>query len=124
MYFREKKMKRGTQGEGEVVSRDSKCQDCGNQAKKECSYSRCRTCCKNKGFQCQTHIKSTWTPVDKRRSKEQPPSPHNFHGDVPQKHNQINPCSGYYSYTSNQNQDPCISLYLEPYMSWKFRFFM
>ncbi|XP_068481778.1 protein SHI RELATED SEQUENCE 3-like isoform X2 [Phaseolus vulgaris] len=88
-------MKRGTQGEEEVVSRGSKCQDCGNQAKKECSYSRCRTCCKNKGFKCQTHIRSTWTPVDKRRNTEQPPSPpHNFHGDVPQKHNQINPYSG------------------------------
>ncbi|WVZ18236.1 hypothetical protein V8G54_005558 [Vigna mungo] len=50
-------MQRRTEGEEEVVSRGSKCQDCGNQAKKECSYSRCRTCCKNKGFQCQTHIK-------------------------------------------------------------------
>ncbi|CAJ1973044.1 unnamed protein product [Sphenostylis stenocarpa] len=90
-----KEMQRATQGEEEVVSRGSKCQDCGNQAKKECSYSRCRTCCKNKGFHCQTHIKSTWTPVDKRRNKEQPPpSPHNFHGHIPQKHNQINPYSG------------------------------
>ncbi|XP_057723899.1 protein SHI RELATED SEQUENCE 3-like [Arachis stenosperma] len=48
----------------------TKCQDCGNQAKKECSYWRCRTCCKNKGFHCQTHIKSTWVPVDRRRHRE------------------------------------------------------
>ncbi|RDX58631.1 Protein SHI RELATED SEQUENCE 3, partial [Mucuna pruriens] len=77
MSFREKEME-------EVELRGSKCQDCGNQAKKECSYSRCRTCCKNKGFQCQTHIKSTWIPVDRRRRKEDPhPSP----GDIPQNHN-------------------------------------
>ncbi|XP_022636036.1 protein SHI RELATED SEQUENCE 3-like isoform X2 [Vigna radiata var. radiata] len=82
-------MQRRTEGEEEVVSRGSKCQDCGNQAKKECSYSRCRTCCKNKGFQCQTHIKSTWTPVDRRRTKD------NFHPhNLPQNHNQINPYSG------------------------------
>ncbi|XP_020219770.1 protein SHI RELATED SEQUENCE 3 [Cajanus cajan] len=88
-------MRRATQGEEEeeVVLRGSKCQDCGNQAKKECSYSRCRTCCKNKGFQCQTHIKSTWTPADKRRHKDK--EPHHFQGhNIPQNHNQINPCSG------------------------------
>ncbi|XP_027904788.1 protein SHI RELATED SEQUENCE 3-like isoform X2 [Vigna unguiculata] len=90
-------MQRGTtEVEEEVVSRGSKCQDCGNQAKKECSYSRCRTCCKNKGFHCQTHVKSTWTPVDRRRNKDHPPSSsHNFHTDnIPQNHNQINPYSG------------------------------
>ncbi|XP_047153004.1 protein SHI RELATED SEQUENCE 3-like [Vigna umbellata] len=89
-------MQRGTEGEEEAVSRGSKCRDCGNQAKKECLYSRCRTCCKNKGFNCQTHIKSTWTPVDRRRTKDNNPSssPHNFHPDFPQNHNQINPYSG------------------------------
>ncbi|KAB2635541.1 protein SHI RELATED SEQUENCE 3-like [Pyrus ussuriensis x Pyrus communis] len=45
----------------------SRCQDCGNQAKKECAYFRCRTCCKGKGFHCQTHVKSTWVPVYRRR---------------------------------------------------------
>ncbi|XP_061368367.1 protein SHI RELATED SEQUENCE 3-like [Gastrolobium bilobum] len=59
----------------EVVVRGPKCQDCGNQAKKDCSYFRCRTCCKNKGFQCQTHIKSTWMPVDRRRQSEEQPCP-------------------------------------------------
>ncbi|KAM1382124.1 hypothetical protein TB2_033929 [Malus domestica] len=44
----------------------SRCQDCGNQAKKECAYLRCRTCCKSKGFHCQTHVKSTWVPVYRR----------------------------------------------------------
>ncbi|KAL6995750.1 hypothetical protein U1Q18_005886 [Sarracenia purpurea var. burkii] len=47
------------------------CQDCGNQAKKDCAYLRCRTCCKSRGFQCQTHIKSTWVPAAKRRERLQ-----------------------------------------------------
>ncbi|PON77414.1 hypothetical protein TorRG33x02_240630 [Trema orientale] len=49
----------------------SRCQDCGNQAKKECVYMRCRTCCKSKGFQCQTHVKSTWVPLYRRRHRQQ-----------------------------------------------------
>ncbi|KAL1820791.1 hypothetical protein ACET3Z_015660 [Daucus carota] len=47
------------------------CQDCGNQAKKDCMHMRCRTCCKSRGFQCQTHVKSTWVPAAKRREKQQ-----------------------------------------------------
>ncbi|KAE8731377.1 Protein SHI RELATED SEQUENCE 7 [Hibiscus syriacus] len=47
------------------------CQDCGNQAKKDCPYLRCRTCCKSRGFQCQTHVKSTWVPAAKRRERQQ-----------------------------------------------------
>ncbi|KAK4733358.1 hypothetical protein R3W88_007619 [Solanum pinnatisectum] len=47
------------------------CQDCGNQAKKDCQYMRCRTCCKSRGFQCQTHVKSTWVPAAKRRERQQ-----------------------------------------------------
>lgn len=47
------------------------CQDCGNQAKKDCSHMRCRTCCKSRGFQCQTHVKSTWVPAAKRRERQQ-----------------------------------------------------
>ncbi|KAJ8762233.1 hypothetical protein K2173_007389 [Erythroxylum novogranatense] len=47
------------------------CQDCGNQAKKDCSHLRCRTCCKSRGFQCQTHVKSTWVPAAKRRERLQ-----------------------------------------------------
>ena len=46
------------------------CQDCGNQAKKDCPHMRCRTCCKSRGFQCQTHIKSTWVPASKRRERQ------------------------------------------------------
>ncbi|KAL9666569.1 hypothetical protein QQ045_000904 [Rhodiola kirilowii] len=49
------------------------CQDCGNQAKKDCPHSRCRTCCKSRGFPCQTHIKSTWIPASKRHERQQPP---------------------------------------------------
>ncbi|XP_075484965.1 protein SHI RELATED SEQUENCE 3-like [Primulina tabacum] len=47
------------------------CQDCGNQAKKDCSHLRCRTCCKTRGFSCQTHLKSTWVPAAKRRERQQ-----------------------------------------------------
>ena len=47
------------------------CQDCGNQAKKDCPHMRCRTCCKSRGFDCQTHIKSTWVPASKRRERQQ-----------------------------------------------------
>ncbi|THG16149.1 protein SHI RELATED SEQUENCE 1-like [Camellia sinensis] len=52
-------------------SDSSRCQDCGNQAKKGCAYMRCRTCCKTRGFQCQTHVKSTWVPVSRRHSRLQ-----------------------------------------------------
>uniref|UniRef100_A0A1J3EHI8 Protein SHI RELATED SEQUENCE 5 n=2 Tax=Noccaea caerulescens TaxID=107243 RepID=A0A1J3EHI8_NOCCA len=45
------------------------CQDCGNQAKKDCPHMRCRTCCKSRGFHCQTHVKSTWVPAAKRRER-------------------------------------------------------
>lgn len=47
------------------------CQDCGNQAKKDCSHSRCRTCCKSRGYHCATHVKSTWVPASKRRERQQ-----------------------------------------------------
>ncbi|GFP95168.1 protein short internodes [Phtheirospermum japonicum] len=38
-------------------------------AKKDCSHLRCRTCCKSRGFHCQTHVKSTWVPAAKRRER-------------------------------------------------------
>ncbi|XP_010908429.1 protein SHORT INTERNODES 1 [Elaeis guineensis] len=47
------------------------CQDCGNQAKKDCAHLRCRTCCKSRGFHCPTHVKSTWVPAAKRRERQQ-----------------------------------------------------
>ncbi|KAH0456218.1 hypothetical protein IEQ34_014125 [Dendrobium chrysotoxum] len=47
------------------------CQDCGNQAKKDCIHMRCRTCCKSRGFHCPTHVKSTWVPAAKRRERQQ-----------------------------------------------------
>ncbi|KAL2326367.1 hypothetical protein Fmac_025425 [Flemingia macrophylla] len=43
------------------------CQDCGNRAKRDCTYRRCRTCCKGRGFDCTTHVKSTWVPASLRR---------------------------------------------------------
>ncbi|KAL1542947.1 protein EXPRESSION OF TERPENOIDS 1-like [Salvia divinorum] len=54
-------MRRG--GEG------ANCQDCGNQAKKDCVHLRCRTCCKSRGLDCLTHVKSTWVPAAKRRER-------------------------------------------------------
>ncbi|GLT82698.1 hypothetical protein SLE2022_010560 [Rubroshorea leprosula] len=47
------------------------CQDCGNQAKKDCIHMRCRTCCKSRGLDCPTHVKSTWVPAAKRRERQQ-----------------------------------------------------
>ncbi|TKY55861.1 SHI RELATED SEQUENCE 1 protein [Spatholobus suberectus] len=47
------------------------CQDCGNQAKKDCPHMRCRTCCKSRGYDCQTHVKSTWVPASKRRERQE-----------------------------------------------------
>ncbi|CAL1384083.1 unnamed protein product [Linum trigynum] len=68
------------------------CQDCGNQAKKDCTHMRCRTCCKSRGFQCSTHVKSTWVPAAKRRERQHqlaalqqqdPVQP--FRGEVPKR---------------------------------------
>lgn len=58
-------VRRGGGGGGEGIN----CQDCGNQAKKDCVHMRCRTCCKSRGFDCQTHVKSTWVPAAKRRER-------------------------------------------------------
>jgi LRP1 type putative zinc finger protein len=55
---------------GVVSSSALTCQDCGNQAKKDCSHRRCRTCCKSRGFDCATHVKSTWVPAARRRERQ------------------------------------------------------
>ncbi|TXG49108.1 hypothetical protein EZV62_024983 [Acer yangbiense] len=55
----------GSDGDGSLKV----CKDCGNRAKKECSFRRCRTCCKTRGFDCATHERSTWIPASKRRDK-------------------------------------------------------
>ncbi len=59
----------GTTSTGTTTG-SSACQECGNQAKKDCSYQRCRTCCKSRGFECTTHLKSTWVPAAKRRERQ------------------------------------------------------
>ncbi|EOY19778.1 hypothetical protein QUC31_005966 [Theobroma cacao] len=46
------------------------CRDCGNRAKKECGYSRCRTCCKSRGYDCATHVRSTWVPAARRKDRK------------------------------------------------------
>ncbi|PWA68361.1 SHI-related sequence 5 [Artemisia annua] len=61
----------GDGGGGSSSGAGMNCQDCGNQAKKDCQHMRCRTCCKSRGFQCQTHVKSTWVPAAKRRERQQ-----------------------------------------------------
>ncbi|KAK9991039.1 hypothetical protein SO802_026024 [Lithocarpus litseifolius] len=62
-------MRSSSSGGGGIVG--ISCQDCGNQAKKDCIHMRCRTCCKSRGFDCQTHVKSTWVPASKRRERQQ-----------------------------------------------------
>ncbi|KAK8683739.1 hypothetical protein V6N13_039790 [Hibiscus sabdariffa] len=62
------------------------CQDCGNQAKKDCAHLRCRTCCKSRGFQCPTHVKSTWVPAAKRRERQQQlQNQQQFRGEIPKR---------------------------------------
>uniref|UniRef100_A0A5B7B610 Protein LATERAL ROOT PRIMORDIUM 1 n=1 Tax=Davidia involucrata TaxID=16924 RepID=A0A5B7B610_DAVIN len=60
----------GGGGGGSASSMTTTCQDCGNQAKKDCSHRRCRTCCKSRGFDCATHVKSTWVPAARRRERQ------------------------------------------------------
>lgn len=67
----EKKMMMMRGGQSGMSTSSSRCQDCGNQAKRDCVYRRCRTCCKSKGFPCQTHIKSTWVPAYRRHQRHQ-----------------------------------------------------
>ncbi|KAE8667394.1 Protein SHORT INTERNODES [Hibiscus syriacus] len=47
----------------------TRCQECGNKAKKDCGFMRCRTCCRSRGFECQTHVTSTWVPAYRRPQK-------------------------------------------------------
>ncbi|KAK8668560.1 hypothetical protein V6N13_106013 [Hibiscus sabdariffa] len=57
----------------------TRCQECGNKAKKDCRFMRCRTCCRSNGFECQTHVTSTWVPAYRRRQRHpqfSPVSPH------------------------------------------------
>nr|XP_043626016.1 protein SHI RELATED SEQUENCE 1-like [Erigeron canadensis] len=44
-----------------------RCLECGNKAKKDCLYYRCRSCCRGREFECQTHVKSTWVPISTRQ---------------------------------------------------------
>jgi len=60
-------------GRGGSGSGAATCQDCGNQAKKGCAHSRCRTCCNSRGFDCDTHVRSTWVPAARRRERLQLP---------------------------------------------------
>ncbi|KAI4342397.1 hypothetical protein MLD38_027033 [Melastoma candidum] len=61
-----------------------RCEDCGNQAKKECGYMRCRTCCKSKGFHCHTHVRSTWIPSSSSRKRPLLPPHHLLVPPAPQ----------------------------------------
>ncbi|XP_017250140.1 protein SHI RELATED SEQUENCE 1 [Daucus carota subsp. sativus] len=73
------------------------CEDCGNQAKKDCTHRRCRTCCTSRGFECQTHVKSTWVSASKRRQRQQQQLQQQQepqlqqHSDVPKRPRQTHP---------------------------------
>ncbi|WCJ28965.1 SHI-related sequence 5 [Euphorbia peplus] len=60
----------GIGGNSSSSSGTATCQDCGNQAKKDCPHRRCRTCCKSRGYDCSTHVKSTWVPAARRRERQ------------------------------------------------------
>ncbi|KAI4300057.1 hypothetical protein L6164_033475 [Bauhinia variegata] len=77
----------------ELVKVGIKCQGCGNSAKRDCQHSRCRTCCRNLGLECETHVKSTWrtSPAKKRQREQQQP----LQGDNPGKRQKLNPPSGF-----------------------------
>lgn len=64
------------------------CQDCGNQAKKDCPHLRCRTCCKSRGFPCNTHVKSTWVSAAKRRERQQQLAALQQHNQQQEQHQQ------------------------------------
>ncbi|CAJ2675669.1 unnamed protein product [Trifolium pratense] len=88
-------------GGGGLTGGGMNCQDCGNQAKKDCPHLRCRTCCKSRGFQCQTHVKSTWVPAAKRRERQQQLTSlqqqnqqHQFHSSRRHRENQNDPTTG------------------------------
>ncbi|KAJ7953062.1 protein SHI RELATED SEQUENCE 1-like [Quillaja saponaria] len=70
------------------------CQDCGNQAKKDCVHMRCRTCCKSRGYECQTHVKSTWVSASKRRERQEQVTALQqhlqLHGENPKRRRDIN----------------------------------
>ncbi|KAJ4962288.1 hypothetical protein NE237_022227 [Protea cynaroides] len=84
------------QGSGSGSGGGISCQDCGNQAKKDCIHMRCRTCCKSRGFQCPTHVKSTWVPASRRRERQQQLAPvqqqqqhHHLRGENPKRQREI-----------------------------------
>lgn len=70
-------------GSGSGASGSATCQDCGNQAKKECKQRRCRTCCKSRGFECSTHVKSTWVSAARRRERQVLPNANPTAGSSP-----------------------------------------
>ncbi|GMJ03807.1 SHI-related sequence3 [Hibiscus trionum] len=50
----------------------NRCEECGNKAKKDCGFMRCRSCCRSKGFGCQTHVTSIWVLAYIRRLRHPP----------------------------------------------------
>jgi LRP1 type putative zinc finger protein len=76
------------QGGGGGLRGGMNCQDCGNQAKKDCPHLRCRTCCKSRGFPCNTHVKSTWVSAAKRRERQQQLAALQQHNQQQEQHQQ------------------------------------
>ncbi|KAK8699021.1 hypothetical protein V6N13_115118 [Hibiscus sabdariffa] len=71
----------------------TRCRECGNKAKKDCGFMRCRTCCRSNGFECQTHVTTTWVPAYRRRQRHPQFSPASPHPHNP-KRLRHNPSSG------------------------------
>ncbi|EPS68333.1 hypothetical protein M569_06440, partial [Genlisea aurea] len=90
---------------GSVSGGGISCQDCGNQAKKDCAHMRCRTCCKSRGFQCSTHVKSTWVPAAVRRERQQrlAVAHHNHHQQILSKRQKVGDGGNNNSSPSNNN---------------------
>ncbi|GMH13467.1 hypothetical protein Nepgr_015308 [Nepenthes gracilis] len=87
-------------GSSSASAGSTTCQDCGNKAKRDCSHTRCRTCCMNRGYDCPTHVNSTWVPVaSRRRHKHQhlmaDPQPPHLHALQRRSQSMTIPSSGF-----------------------------
>ncbi|MED6216237.1 hypothetical protein PIB30_005499 [Stylosanthes scabra] len=86
------------------------CTDCGNRAKKDCVYRRCRSCCKGRGYDCTTHVKSTWVPAVRRRERHVDCSGDGADGGALKKmKNNNNGCGSGASYSHSSTSNSCYS---------------
>ncbi|MED6208661.1 hypothetical protein PIB30_047382 [Stylosanthes scabra] len=83
------------------------CTDCGNRAKKDCVYRRCRSCCKGRGYDCSTHVKSTWVPAVRRRERHVECS--GGGGALKKMKNNSNGCGSAASHSHTSTSNTCYS---------------